>query len=204
MHPSPWFCIALLSTSISSCWAAGDGITAENERPTWAHWQGRVALGKTVQSFRLEPAGASEAAAGKLSSLSAIGDYYFTGAIGGASNSGGFRATSGLVVGARSQLYSGLVPSATGGVFNVDRRVFGQGGADSSSETASLSYVGLGYTGLSSRSGWSFSADLGLVSMNAGTAVKLGRAFNGSTGVDDLVRDARLSRVVQLAVSYSF
>jgi hypothetical protein len=64
--------------------------------------------------------------------------------------------------------------------------------------------VGIGYSNLWGTSGWSFSADLGVVSQNPANAVRFGRVFGGSQGLDDVVRDMRLAPVVQLGVSYSF
>jgi len=64
-------------------------------------------------------------------------------------------------------------------------------------------YFGFGYTGLPSKAGWGFSADLGVMALNPGSAVKLGRVFGGQN-LDDVLRDMRLSPLVQLGVSYSF
>ena len=41
---------------------------------------------------------------------------------------------------------------------------------------------------LAGRSGWSFSADFGLVALAGGNVVRLGRVFGGNQGLDDLVR----------------
>jgi predicted glycoside hydrolase/deacetylase ChbG (UPF0249 family) len=54
------------------------------------------------------------------------------------------------------------------------------------------------------RGGWSFNADLGLVSQTRNGAVKLGRVMTGSQSLDDAVREMRWSPLVQLGVSYSF
>jgi len=59
--------------------------------------------------------------------------------------------------------------------------------------------MGVGYTGLSVRSGWSFSADLGLVAQNPG-GLKLIR----SQSLDDAVREMRLAPLLQFGVSYAF
>ena len=210
MRAHRWFSLILLCFAWSHpAWALSDAPNPDPERAPWSKWQGRLTLGKTGSGLRTEPANAADSTTARWSGLSAMGDYYFTRAIGGASNSGGFRATSGLVVGARNQLFSGLVPSTSGGVFNVDRRVFGPSAAsgsalDPSNDLAALSYLGVGYTGLSSRRGWAFSADLGLVSLNPGNAIKLGRMVGGTQNIDELTHDLRLSPVVQLGVSYSF
>ena len=63
---------------------------------------------------------------------------------------------------------------------------------------------GIGYSNLSAKSGWHFSADLGVVSQSPGNVVRFGRVFSGAQSLDDVVRDMRLAPVVQLGVSYSF
>jgi len=97
------------------------------------------------------------------------------------------------------------------GLLNVDRRLFGASatglgyGTEPVNESSgTLPYVGIGYSSLAARSGWSFSADLGLVSLAPGNAVRLGRVFGGSQNLDDVVRDMRLTPVLQLGASYSF
>jgi hypothetical protein len=62
----------------------------------------------------------------------------------------------------------------------------------------------LGYTGLSSKGGWGFSADVGVMALSPGSSVKLGRVFSGNQSLDDLLREMRLSPLVQVGVSYSF
>jgi hypothetical protein len=65
-------------------------------------------------------------------------------------------------------------------------------------------YLGVGYSSLVAKSGWSFTADLGVVSRSPGNVVRLGRVFNGGQSLDEVVRDLRLAPHVQLGVSYSF
>ena len=76
--------------------------------------------------------------------------------------------------------------------------------SDLSTDSPSLPYFGLGYTGLSPSGGWSFSTDLGLVSLRPGGAIKLGRVFTGAQNLDDTLRDMHWSPMLQLGVSYSF
>jgi hypothetical protein len=139
-----------------------------------------------------------------------MSDYYLTDAPAGPKLAGGFRATSGVVIGPRSQAWAGPVPGApSGAAFSASRRVFGQSptilpGDASGIDTPTLPYLGVGYTGLSPRGGWSFSADLGVFSLSPSSAVKLGRVLGGSQGFDDTLREMRWSPVLQLGVSYSF
>ena len=65
-------------------------------------------------------------------------------------------------------------------------------------------YLGVGYSSMVAKSGWSFTADLGVVSRSPGNVVRLGRVFNGGQSLDEVVRDMRLAPHVQLGVSYSF
>jgi hypothetical protein len=189
MQKLTWMIFGLLAASAVHA-SDGDGITATAEQGHWARWQGRL-------SFGTETPG--------LNTVSLMGDYYFTGSLMGSRRSGGFRATSGLLVGPRSQSWLGQPGLSAGGAFSVGTQAFGQTAAlptsaEAASDTATLPYLGLGYTGLSLRGGWSFNADLGLVARSPGNAVKLGRSQN----LDDTVRELRLSPLLQFGVSYSF
>ncbi|CAN5918583.1 hypothetical protein BH11PSE8_BH11PSE8_48220 [soil metagenome] len=193
----------------TSGWAAnGLGVGNSADKLPWARWQGRLALGTTAPIWR---AGLSteDSSALKLNSFSLMGDYYFSRASIGANNAGGFRATSGIIVGPRSATLWTAAPSlSSGGLVSVNRRLFGQSGRpigmDAGIDTATLPYLGVGYSGLSGSGGWAFSADLGLVGQSSGNAFKLGRAPSNTPTLDEQVRDMRLSPVFQLGVSYSF
>ena len=104
-----------------------------------------------------------------------------------------------MIFGSRTSLagMSAMAP-ASGGLLNVDRRLFGASApglnyvADPASESSgTLPYLGVGYSSLATRSGWSFSADLGVVSLAPRNAVRFGRVFGGSQSLDDIVRDMR-------------
>jgi hypothetical protein len=170
----------------------GAGITPSAEQLQWARWQGRMSVGA-------EPAGL------KLNTVSLMGDYYFTGSLLGSRRAGGFRATSGLLLGPRSQSWLGQPGLNAGSSFSIATQVFGQAATlpaagESPSDNATLPYLGLGYTGLSPSGGWSFNADLGLVARSPGNVVKFGR----SQSLDDTLRELRLSPLLQFGVSYSF
>ncbi|MEO6410036.1 MAG: hypothetical protein ABIO45_14960 [Burkholderiaceae bacterium] len=184
---------------------------ASNETaiPDWARWQGRVSLGLTAPAGRTFSLGTSGPGL-QADSLSVLGDYYFGDVTRARGYAGGFRATSGVIVGSRSPLWSGQASlSASRGLLGVERKVTGllpvlPSATDLGAETSAVPYFGVGYTGLSVRSNWSFSADLGMVARSPGSMVKLGRVFTGSQGVDDLLRELRLAPMLQLGVSYSF
>jgi hypothetical protein len=187
--------------------ADGRGLTLGRDDP-WPRWQGRIMLSTTpVWGNGLERRDPGNPVAGSLSLMS---DYYLTEPAAGPKHAGGFRATSGVVIGPRSQAWAGPLPGApSGSAFSASRRVFGQSpttlpGDAAGIDTPTLPYVGVGYTGLSPRGGWSFSADLGVFSLSPSSAVKLGRVLGGSQSLDDTLRDMRWSPVLQLGVSYSF
>ncbi len=138
-------------------------------------------------------------------SLSAalLGDYYLTGSGLGAGVRGGLRATGGLMMGPLSitQSGSGLTLSAQsmslGQSLAVGLRAVGAL-PDRSDPAGTLPYIGIGYSGISSRGGWGFSADLGLINRNN---LRLGNSLGS---VDDALRDNRLMPVLQFGLSYSY
>ncbi len=69
---------------------------------------------------------------------------------------------------------------------------------------STLPYVGLGYSETSVKTGWGFWADVGLVVQSPGNAAGLGRVLSGSQGMDDLLRDMRMSPMLQMGVNYAF
>jgi hypothetical protein len=200
--------VALIAPLACAFAADGGGLTIRRDDP-WPRWQGRISLSTSapVWGNGLERRDLGNPAAGSLSLMS---DYYLTEPAPGPKHAGGFRATSGIVIGPRAQAWAGPLPgAATGSAFSASRRVFGQAptslpGDAAAIDTPSLPYVGVGYTGLSPRGGWSFSADLGVFSLSPSSAVKLGRVLGGSQGLDEALRDMRWSPVLQLGVSYSF
>ncbi len=197
--------LALTTALTASVIAAdGDGTALGSNQLSWARWQGRLSLGTAATPWRL----GAENPAPKLSSASLMGDYYFSRSLTGPLQLGGFRATSGLIFGPRSMLSIGQPGLSTGSAFSIASRSFGQAAMpyanDAANESTTLPYLGVGYTNLSVRSGWSFSADLGLVAQSAGSAGRLGRSLYGSQSLDDAVREMRMTPLLQLGVSYSF
>lgn len=193
MHKLTWMIFGLFATVACAAQASeGSGITPSAEQLPWARWQGRMSIG-------------AEQAGLKLNTVSLMGDYYFTGSLLGTRRSGGFRATSGLLLGPRTQSWLGQPGLNAGRSFSIATQVFGQTGTlpaagETPGDNATLPYLGLGYTGLSLRGGWSFNADLGLVARSPGNVVKFGR----NQSLDDSVRELRLSPLLQFGVSYSF
>ena len=106
--------------------------------------------------------------------VSLMGDYLFTRSLAEDGRTRYLRASSGLLFGPRG-------------------------------EQASVQpYLGIGYSGLGGRAGgWNFNADFGLMALGGGNAVRLGRSVNGQ-GLDDLVRELRLTPVLLFGASYAF
>jgi len=107
-----------------------------------------------------------------------MGDHYFASDL-------GLRASGGLLIGV----------TGTSGV-----RL-------GSTSRRAMPYVGLGYStgGLSANrwGGWGLSADIGLQASQGGDW-PLGRALESPAGMGDLLRELRLTPVLQLGVSYAF
>ena len=80
----------------------------------------------------------------------------------------------------------------------------GLGGGSGSGASGPLPYLGLGYTSVSVRAGWGFSADIGMVARQPSSAIKLGRVAGGGQALDEVLRELRLTPLLNLGVSYSF
>jgi hypothetical protein len=131
-----------------------------------------------------------------------LGDYYFRRARLGTSDvSSGFRATSGVWLGPRSLALS--TPALAGGQglsMTLSRQARLALPTDNASEPWSATpYLGLGWSGASLRGGWGMTADFGFAARSAN-----GLRPGTSQGLDDLLRELRLTPVLHLGVSYAF
>lgn len=210
MRATRWICRGAAALALGLGWAAALAAdvlatTAPTDQYRWARWQGRLTLGTTAPAWRL---GVESATFDLANSAALMGDYYFTRSLANTGRLGGFRATSGLVIGTRGAAIALRPGTSSGSAFSIGSRPLGQASlglaADPALETTTVPYVGLGYTGLSLRSRLSFSADLGLTAQPAVSGLRLGRAGLGGSVLDEAVRDLRLAPLVQLGVSYSF
>jgi len=190
MWTAAWKCFG---AGVLAFCGAGAALALETAAsgPGWSQFQGRLSLGTASPSLRVDAPGFDTSSL-KLSSLSLMADYYLIGTPAQAGLGGGLRATSGVLFGSRSAPWSS---PGGGGAFSVDRRSLGAP-ADPAGDAGTVPYLGIGYTGLSVKGGWGFSADLGV------TAGRFGRNLGQS--LDDQVRELRLAPVLQLGVSYSF
>jgi len=206
-----WICAAVASgLTLVDARAEGEGLSANADNVPWARFQSRIGYAPGAPGWRADLAPSERSGLQVGSSVGLLGDVYFgSPAAPRATSVGGFRATSGLLIGARSTWLGG-VSTPTSGLLATDRRLFGASAspytypADPSVDNTTVPYIGIGYSNLSTKSGWHFSADLGVVSQSPGNVVRFGRVVGGSQGLDGVIRDMRLAPVVQLGVSYSF
>jgi len=200
----------IVAAALSAPWLArAEGLKPPSDTMPWARWQARLALGAVAAPHGRTALDLLDRSVAGVGGASLMGDYYFSRPLVAGGVASGFRATSGLIVGPRTALWTGRPNGMTvGSPVQVERRLFdlqtGTAGIDAATpDSATLPYLGVGYSGLSLRGGWSVNADLGLVALAPGS-VKFGRMFGGTQGVDELLRDLRLTPVIQLGVSYSF
>jgi hypothetical protein len=204
--------ICLLSTVATAAWAQSDNVdTAGAAAPraplSWGRLQGRVAFATNATPLRTDVQGSETAF--KVSSLSLMGDYYLHPSL-NQLTLGGLRATSGIVFGQRSALWG--MPASGIGPLSVDRRSLGADpyntGYNAYADHSTTPYLGIGYSGNGTAFGksasWGFTADLGLMSLSPGAIGRIGKVFSGSQNLDDMVRDLRLSPVLQFGFSYAF
>jgi len=204
-----WLLATALAGAAQVCMAeAGNGLSIPDAGPAWPHWQARVGINASTPLWRSELGLGGDASGLKVQGLSLIGDYYFARLPLGSQGVGGFRASSGLLLGAGAPLWASQAPG-NGSGFALGRRnlgllATGTGLDPAAMDATTVPYVGLGYSGLTGRGGWGFAADLGVMAVNGGSMVRFGRLFSGTQSVDDLLRELRLTPVLQLGVSYSF
>jgi hypothetical protein len=132
-----------------------------------------------------------------LRSMKLLGDVYLSGpGFGAGQVVGGLRATGGLLLGSRSPLL-GASPNGAPLSLSVTQSLLTPVRGEEASDVPPVGYLGIGYSSLSLRGGWGFSADVGVMT---GTGLRPPETRN----LDDAVRELRLRPVLQLGVSYAF
>jgi hypothetical protein len=129
-----------------------------------------------------------------------LGDYYFSRTrLGSSDVSSGFRATSGVWMGPRSMALG--TPALSGGQILAMTALTRQARAlePAAESWSAVPYLGLGWSGASVRGGWGVTADFGFAARPA-TGLRPG----ATQGLDDLLRELRLTPVLHLGVSYAF
>lgn len=191
-----WF---LLTAAASAVAGSGQGLSVDADRFAWPQWQTRL----QVAAEPLNPLLVSfEGASLRPRSAALFGDYYVTRPYIG--EAGGLRVTSGLVTGSRGAVISPgqATPPSSFGFSTLSRPSLGSTSIDAGSDTLTWPYLGIGYSDTSLRSGWGFSADLGLAAQSFGL-FRTARSL-GSQSLDDTIREMRLTPVLQLGVSYRY
>lgn len=187
MRPPPLRWLTTLTLFLGAMGAhAGDGTSPQSHAQAWEGLKARLSIGTTAPARSEFSLGDAEQQ--RVNTVSLMGDYYLSRPWLG--TSGGWRATSGVLLGSRNSVWSS--PSL------LDRRTAGDG-----TEAGTQPYLGLGYTGWSSKGDWGLSADVGLMGLpRSGT--RFGKGAIGSSSLDDTVRDLRFAPLLQVGVSYSF
>jgi hypothetical protein len=207
MRATRWLISAWVAAAPLAAWASdGIGLTLNADSLPSARWQGRTSFEVQAPLLRSD-LGSAQAAGLQVRSVSVMSDRFLTGSLLGAGTLGGLYTTGGLILNTATR--SGGQVALGGQPGLLVRRTAGPGTALSGSDlpadsSATVPYLGVGYTGLSTKGGWSFNADLGLVALAAGNVVKFGRVFTGSQGLNDLTREMRFAPVMQMGLSYSF
>lgn len=187
---------ALIAVAATSAAAQG-GLSIDDQARFGPRLQARVGINTGLS---LDGAGTSwQQQAGVV-----LGDYYFSRTrLGTGDVSGGFRATSGLLLGQRS-LALGTPALANGQGFALTMvrqpRWASAVGESVSEHWSAVPYLGVGWSGMSARGGWGLSADLGVAARASTGGLRVGNAM----ALDDLLREWRLTPMVHVGVSYAF
>lgn len=189
----PLAALALVVASAPLWSQEGQGLDPSGSGWFAGQWQARIELNHGVahSSFPDPYSIAAPTHGLQRPGLSVLGDFFFKSPLTDtpAATLSGFRATSGLMVGPR-QFGPAVAPAAFSDSRNGD--------------AGPVPYFGVGYTDLPSHTGWGFSADFGWMAMSPRSAVRFGNTLGSPLSIDDLLRDLRLSPLIQIGVSYSF
>lgn len=189
--------LASIGLSATPVWAQGTGLSIGDTAQFGPRLQARVGINSSQTADGSNPAWQQQGGV-------VLGDYYFSRArFGSGDVSGGFRATSGLLLGQRS-LALGTPALAGGQGFTLtmlrQQRWAGAIGESLSEPWSAVPYLGVGWSGLSVRGGWGLTADFGFAARPLGGGLRVGNTM----ALDDLLRELRLTPVLHVGVSYAF
>lgn len=171
--------------AVSTLWMAAAHAA---DRAPDTRWQARVQLSTTEPGL---------ARGSQLLSANLLGDYYFSG-----TRLGGLRATGGMLLGPNSLTFTSPGASlGTASRMTIGNRRIGLGETQWLEPVSTHTYLGLGYSRHFPRSGFSFSADLGLT-YGLGTTMRLGQST--AQALEDAARDLRFKPLLQIGLSYSY
>jgi hypothetical protein len=183
----------------SAAWASPAQADAD-----WPRWQAR--LGVATADASASPSQGAKLGASSVQSASLLGDWYFrVPGLDRWQQFGGFRATSGLIIGPRFALTSALAMPSRGSAFALGHQQLI--GVDAGhAQSTGLPYLGLGFSSAATvRSGLSFQADVGVLMQNPQQQLpRLGRALVSQARVDEVLRELRWSPLLTLGIRYSF
>jgi len=189
----------LVTMSASPVWAQGQGLVLDATNVFGPRLQARVGVNTSLAT-----ADGSSVSWQQQAGV-VLGDYYFSRArLGEMQVSSGFRATSGVLLGQRSLALStpALAQGTTIGLTTLRQPRLAMPGLEVAAEPwAAVPYVGVGWSGLSAKGGWGVSADFGFAGRSYASG---GLRVSGGQSLDDLLRELRLTPMVQLGVSYAF
>ncbi len=201
-----------LAASISIACPAGQGLTAPQPDVWWPQWQARLSLQTApLASALLYTDGSTQAGLSPQRGVrggALLGDYYFARPL-----MGQLRASGGLMfgpLGGAPQGFASSPFSVPGSALPTRLGLSLLGSATPASRwpasegTETVPYVGLGYSGSWWGDSLSLTADLGMVSERPTAAGNVGRAVFGNQGMNQALRDLRLSPVLQLGMRYAF
>ena len=176
---------------------AADGLLTPGASSIWPRWQARI----SVQSATVSPLTLSQALYGGtpqrgVQGGALLGDYYFA-----SPSFGSFRASGGLLLGLQGGAPVGLISSGSRLGLSVSNGG-GAGGAPGTDSPGAATYLGLGFTSQTWHSGLALTADVGMVAER--NAAGLGRAIFGNQGMENTLRELRLSPMLQLGLRYTF
>lgn len=199
--PRAWSVLALTVVSLPGL-AAG-GLLPPTDSELWPSLRARIAIQTAVVSPVLM-AGLSSEGQG-LRGGAVLGDYVFA-----EPSFGSFRATSGVILGQPGEAPRFGMPTSAGLMAGYSRLGLS---VDTSAQPTLNSqsnawqaapYVGLGYSSPLGGSGFSLSADLGLMAEVFTPGTPTLRAPLGVQGSDIQRRELRLSPVLQFGMRYTF
>ena len=205
-------CLSSVGLLCAAGLATADGLNVDKIGGYWSATQTRLQINAAVLDTTLGTP-AARAWGGNPAPLAAslAGDYYFSKSLADAAlPHSGFRASSALLIRQPGVSLSELAWSSRSMASYAapSRLSLGYAGANpyeaSGQGVSALPYLGIGYSDYSLKSGWGFWADIGLVVQSPGQALGVGRVLWGGQSAEDLVRELRLSPMMQLGVNYSF
>jgi len=149
-----------------------------------------------TQSFkaRVHLLAADAGGGSRLLGAQLLGDFYPL------SGGSGLRLSGGLLLGPASLLGTGLAPATGAAGLGFSQRSL-RGSTDE--PVQQQPYLGVGYSQVSLRQGWGFSADLGLA-VSGGTGLRLNGPTAFAQSLDDSVRRLQWTPVLQVGLTYRF